>query len=73
VFQVGARAEGLVAGAGEDEDACFVVGLEGLERVLQLLGGGTVDGISPLAAIDGYESGGAAPLVRDELAYQPVR
>jgi hypothetical protein len=62
-----------VAGAREHEHARVVVSLEALEGVTELIRGRSVDGIPPLAAVDRYESGGSAPLVGDELVYQPVR
>jgi hypothetical protein len=59
--------------AREHEHAGVVVGLEALEGVTELVRGRPVDGIPPLAAVDRYESGGSAPLIGDELVYQPVR
>ena len=52
-LQVGAGAEGLVAGAGEDQDPRLVVGLELAIGLEQLVGGVRVDRVPALGAIDG--------------------
>src|SRR4051794_13406359 len=61
-LEVGTRAEGHAPGAGDDQHARAVVGLELLERVLQRVGRRSVDGVAPLLAIDGEDSGGADAL-----------
>src|SRR5205085_289713 len=59
--------------ATEAEDARVVVGLEALECLGQQRGGRSVDRVAPLGAVDRHDRGGAAALVDDLLAYQPVR
>ena len=62
-LQVGARAEAHAAGAGDDEHARVVVGLERAERLEQPLGGRPVDGVAPRLAVDRQDGRGARPLV----------
>src|SRR5436190_9268122 len=61
-LEVGAGTERHTTRAGDDQHACAVVGLELLERVLQRVGRRPVDGVAPLLAIDGEDSGGADAL-----------
>ena len=51
-LQVGSRAERHAARAGHDEHARVVVGLEAVVAVGQQLGGGAVDRVAPLLAVD---------------------
>ena len=51
-LQVGAGAEGLAAGAGEDEDAGALVGLEVLQPLAERLRGGGVDRVAPRRPVD---------------------
>ena len=67
-LEVGAGAEGLLAAAGEHEDARLVVGLEALDGTGEQLGGGPVDGVTALGTVDGEHRGGAAVLVADGRA-----
>ena len=62
-LQVGARAEGLAAGAGEDQDPGALVGLEVAQALAQGLRGRGVDRVAPLGPVDGQDRGGAHPLV----------
>ena len=62
-LQVGAGAERHAAGAGEDQHARVVVGLEAVVGVGDQLGGGPVDRVAPLLAVDRDERRGAAALV----------
>jgi hypothetical protein len=72
LLQVGARAEAHVAGAGEDEHARRVVGLEGVEAFAQALGGHPVDGVAPVWAVDGQDGGRADPLVANLVGHRPT-
>jgi hypothetical protein len=62
-LQVGAGAEGLSPGPGEDEDAGAVVGLEPLEALAQGGRGRRVDGVPPLRPVDGQHRRRADPFV----------
>ena len=62
-LQVGAGAEGLAAGAGEDEHAGALVGLEVHQPLAEGLRGGGVDRVAPRRAVDGQDSGSPDPLV----------
>ena len=62
-LEVGAGAEGLAAGAGEDEDAGVLVGLEVAQALAEELGGGGVDRVAALGPVDRQHRGGADPLV----------
>ena len=62
-LQVGAGAEGLAAGAGEDEDAGAVVGLEVHQALPERLGRGGVDRVAPLGAVDRQDGRRPDPLV----------
>src|SRR5439155_15558399 len=64
-LQVCARAEGDAAGAGQHQSACFVVLLEAQVGLVQGLGGGPVDGIAAVLAVDRYERRGADSLIAD--------
>ena len=64
-LEVGARAERDAAGAGEDQHARVVVGLEARRRPRAARGGRPVDGVAALRAVDGQDRGGADPLVAD--------
>ena len=68
-LEVGAGAEGLAAGAGEDEDARVGVGLEVVESAPKELGGRAVDGVAALGAIDRQHRRGADPLVANALSH----
>ena len=67
-LEVGAGAEGGLAGSGEDEDAGAVVGLEGAEVLQQPLGGRAVHGVAPLGAVDRQDGRGADALEASGLA-----
>ena len=67
-LEVGAGAEGLVAGAGEDQHPRVGVRFEALERLLQRVGGRSVDRVPPLRPIDRHERGVAVPFVADLVA-----
>ena len=62
-LQVGAGAEGHAAGAGEDQHARVVVGLEALEGLAERLGGRPVDRVAALLAVDRDDRGRARALV----------
>ena len=51
-LEVGAGAEGLAAGAGEDQDAGVVVGLELVEALAQRPRGRAVDRVAALGPVD---------------------
>ena len=68
-LEVGAGAEGLAAGAGEDEDARAGVRLEVVESAPKELGGRAIDGVAPLGAIDRQHRRGADPLVVNALGH----
>ena len=63
-LEVGARAEGDAAGAGDDEHARVVVGLEGRKRLQQLVGRRPVDRVAALLAVDGQDGGADALIGR---------
>ena len=71
-LQVGAGAEGLAAGAGEDEDAGALVGLEVLQALAERLGGGGVDRVAALGPVDRQHRGRADPLVAKLLAHRGI-
>ncbi len=64
-LQVGAGAERDAARAGEHQHARLLVGLEAQVGLVQRRGGGAVDGVAPLLAVDRQQRGGAAALVAD--------
>src|SRR5439155_8076558 len=69
-LQVGPGAEADAAGAGHDENACPLVGLEGAKALQQPLGRRSVDRVAPVLAVDRQDGGGPDALVAD-LVYQP--
>jgi hypothetical protein len=71
-LEVGAGAEGLPPGSGEDENASALVGLEVAQSLTEELGGRRVDRVAPLGAIDGQHRGGADPLVAKLPAHRPI-
>ena len=62
-LQVGAGAEGLAAGAGEDEDAGALVGLEVGQALPERRRRRRVDRVAPLGPVDRQDRGGPDPLV----------
>ena len=64
-LEVGARAEGVLALAGDDERARVVFGLEAREGLVQRRRGRPVDRVSPLRAGDREKRRGVTALVAD--------
>src|SRR5207244_1487304 len=60
-LQIGAGAE-RASGAGEDRDVRGSIGVERAERIGQRDGGGAVDGVADLRALDGDDRDGVFAL-----------
>ncbi len=71
-LEVGAGAEGLAAGAGEDEHARTLVGLEFLQPLPERLRRGSVDRVAPLGPVDRQHRRRADPLVAKLLAHRVI-
>ena len=69
-FRSAPAQKACAAGAGEDEDARAVVGLELVEAAAQQLGGGAVDRVAALGAVDRQHRRRADPLVANLPAHR---
>ena len=69
-LQVGSGAEGELAGAGQDEHAGLVVVDEPAVGLGEQAGGGPVDGVAALWAVDRQDGRGAAALVGDWVGHR---
>ena len=68
-LQVGARAERVAAGSGEDEDARLDVGLEVAQALTQQLGRRRVDRVAALGPVDRQHRRRADALVANSLSH----
>src|SRR5690348_6154522 len=71
-LEVGASAERLAAGPGEDEDASGLVGFELLQPLAQDSSGRGVDRIAPLWPVDRQDRRSALALVANLVAHPRI-
>jgi hypothetical protein len=71
-LEVCARAESLATGAGEDQDAGALVGLELLQPIAERLRCRPINRVAPLGPVDRQHSGSADALVAELRAHRRI-
>jgi hypothetical protein len=71
-FQIRARAE-TAAGAGEHRDRCFLIGIEGEERVVELSRGRAIDGVAAMRPVDGDDGDGSIAFDQHGIGFRHGR